>query len=654
MGGGNKKPSSKKKRSNQHNPSADPSATSSTDTGVGPASQPEESPTETSVLGMFTLSILSSPQSCSSKNHYTLRKNRQYAGAVDVGASRRPSADVAAERERKTREHREKEKAKDAAIDSVVDIEQEMEKEDQNMRKGETTTNLPPRVHNRRPTPTFDVDRQTDDVEMEDDGRTTSSYAPDNVPDSDSEESGSVMDASGEEDVTRLKKISATTKIRKIHKPEQPKESEEEEEVEPRKKAEKKRARQAVKEKRDVAESDTKGKRKVDDESVLETVTAAKKMKKSETGLRGGWDKGKPTKTNAPPTSEDDESIGGISDASDDARAERTSLTNNRRTVTKSLAKIGPTTSVEDFIKPNTTRITLRGHVPPASLVKVQTTVYPLLRQYFGISLRPWTELPEDEVIKMYLSIIPDDKSWASGNEGHKVVVKLSADVLSQWRSKMGSNALKYMKEVIVKEPDHANNPDSLKTWCADMLSGDYKSRGFYYQTFIKAGSADVGDVKKRIFCHPLIASGLGWHLDQVSQLPPHLRKKDRPEAALILAIQAAHRAISRWSEGTYYEPPVPALQQFSADNWGDNPRRNVSDYPPKIPATIIQGTKPVSELKHVVQRLNESHWDRIMEAAKEFTKGTKKQNRNSKAEEEEVLVVAELSDFELHDDVSD
>ncbi|KAF8883640.1 hypothetical protein CPB84DRAFT_1789921, partial [Gymnopilus junonius] len=121
------------------------------------------------------------------------------------------------------------------------------------------------------------------------------------------------------------------------------------------------------------------------------------------------------------------------------------------------------------------------------------------------------------------------------------------------------------------------------------------------------------------------------------------------------MAIQAAYRAIARWSSGSYVQPPRP-YSDFSGDNWGDSEKRTPNVGSLTLPPYTIQGKTPTKDIERVVNKLSDKRWEDILSAAGEMAvvRGKKKGwssedgaadlDADAKAEEEE-------TDFEIEDD---
>ncbi|KAF8869044.1 hypothetical protein CPB84DRAFT_1805516 [Gymnopilus junonius] len=112
----------------------------------------------------------------------------------------------------------------------------------------------------------------------------------------------------------------------------------------------------------------------------------------------------------------------------------------------------------------------------------------------------------------------------------------------------------------------------------AVALSGDYWMRPLYYKTYVDVDpEKNKKGLKLNIFCHPLIACGLGYHLGCTSSIPASIKSTKRPTGALIMAIQAPPRPYSDFS-GSLTLPPY-----------------------------TIQGKTPTKDIERVVNKLSDN-----------------------------------------------
>ncbi|KAF8872386.1 hypothetical protein CPB84DRAFT_1799705 [Gymnopilus junonius] len=210
------------------------------------------------------------------------------------------------------------------------------------------------------------------------------------------------------------------------------------------------------------------------------------------------------------------------------------------------------------------------------------------------------------------------------------------------------------MESLVASE--FAGAAEDVQEWVEWALSGDYWMRPLYYKTYVDADpEKNKKGLKLNIFCHPLIACGLGYHLGRTSSIPASIKSTKRPTGALIMAIQAAYRAVARWSSGLYVQPPRP-YSDFSGDNWGDSEKRMPNVGSLTLPPYTIQGKTPTKDIERVVNKLSDKRWEDILSAAGEMAvvRGKKKGwssedgaadlDADAKAEEEE-------TDFEIEDD---
>ncbi|KAF8871334.1 hypothetical protein CPB84DRAFT_1754069 [Gymnopilus junonius] len=162
-------------------------------------------------------------------------------------------------------------------------------------------------------------------------------------------------------------------------------------------------------------------------------------------------------------------------------------------------------------------------------------------------------------------------------------------------------------------------------------------------------------------FVPPAIQSGKAWvqhtHMGRrYGYWRPYLPQFLTVLAVLGLVLKGKPAGL--WSSGKYEEPPRP-YRDFSGDNWADSNKCDPAAYPANLPPFTTQGKKPTREIEHLVEKLNEQQWEKIIETALTFSKrsgkksclhdsseGTVAENGDAKG-----AACEEESDFELEDD---
>ncbi|KAG5640083.1 hypothetical protein DXG03_001283 [Asterophora parasitica] len=295
----------------------------------------------------------------------------------------------------------------------------------------------------------------------------------------------------------------------------------------------------------------------------------------------------------------------------------------------ESLAKVVPTTDVPEFVPPQQflarpirRRQDIRSSkdIPLALKDAFDNAFIPRVYEVFGTGT-PWASVFEYErqISRLWLQVFPRVPFDSSGGELRKVVMKIVEDCLGAWRSKIGSVVMAVMEEL--KLPD--SSPDYVADWAAWALSGTYKARPFYWHEYADASEdGSQPKVRKGMFQHPLILAGLAHHIS-VAAIPTVQRSKEHPRTALVMAIQAAIRAISRWTTGKFLAIARP-LGDFAGENWNDDPKRHPRNYP-QFPDGVIQGPTAVSNLTRIVDALSDNNWKAIIGAATKFTHGKRK-----------------------------
>ncbi|KAH9485914.1 hypothetical protein JR316_0002831 [Psilocybe cubensis] len=331
--------------------------------------------------------------------------------------------------------------------------------------------------------------------------------------------------------------------------------------------------------------------------------------------------------------------------------------TSNPASTGRSLAKVEATTSVPTYIPPASLdgrlkrkqEIRAKVDLPSELRLSYDEQFSPMLRELIGI-INPWERPSEQQVLDVWHKVFPDVplEGWLK-----TVVTKLVENNIYNWRTKLAQTASTCFERSIIPAMEDRSK-SGIAEWCKWALSGDYKCRPFYYLSYEEGDdqiNATVG-VFRGIFQHPLILSTLAYHYSSISAIHSSARRDDKPVGALIMAIQASHRAISHWLTGEYQKIQRP-LGDFSKDNWGDNLTRDPKYYPTLSPG-LVQESKATSNLLRVVNKLTDKRWEKIIQGAMQATRRHKSITIQTIAPAAPDAVEEPLSDFSIVDNDND
>ncbi|KAH9484632.1 hypothetical protein JR316_0004114 [Psilocybe cubensis] len=318
----------------------------------------------------------------------------------------------------------------------------------------------------------------------------------------------------------------------------------------------------------------------------------------------------------------------------------------------RSLAKVEATTSVPTYIPSalldgrlkRKQEIRAKVDLPSELRLSYDEKFSPMLRELIGI-ISPWERPSEQQILDVWHKVFPDVplEGWLK-----TVVTKLVENNIYNWRTKLAQTASTCFERSIIPAMEDWSK-SGIAEWCKWALSGDYKCRPFYYLSY-EEGDDQINATG--IFQHPLILSTLAYHYSSISAIHSSARRDDKPVGALIMAIQASHRAISHWLTGEYQKIQRP-LGDFSKDNWGDNLTRDPKYYPTLSPG-LVQESKATSNLLRVVNKLTDKRWEKIIQGAMQATRRHKSITIQTIAPAAPDAVEEPLSDFSILDNNND
>jgi len=160
------------------------------------------------------------------------------------------------------------------------------------------------------------------------------------------------------------------------------------------------------------------------------------------------------------------------------------------------------------------------------------------------------------------------------------------------------------------------------------------KNRPFIWETVYEDRTAR----REGMFQGRLVARTFLEHLLDIDGIDEADRVPKRPVGALILAVQAVHRALIYWLTGRLEVPPDKKSAEFSKTNWGDyiliDPRGN-------------RKVKRASVYLRTINNLREQQWADILKVSLSFQPSGKQKTRIIKDEEP-------ISETESEDDLVD
>ncbi|KAE9399455.1 hypothetical protein BT96DRAFT_993918 [Gymnopus androsaceus JB14] len=214
---------------------------------------------------------------------------------------------------------------------------------------------------------------------------------------------------------------------------------------------------------------------------------------------------------------------------------------------TPSILKVEPTTSVAGLVTPTNKQqkdICLKDL--PKDVQQPFTEIFmPVIIEFSGC-IDAWTSPTATEIADLWDSTMPSGihNRFSELNAG-KAIEVLVQDKLTTWRNSIGKAALKTLKKIFSDK--NLTTADQRKAYIAQQMNGTYKSYVYYY-------SHVVGEGQNVQYAGPfqlyIISRTLAEHLKAIDSIPADERIADRPTGALVLAILAAHRALTFYSTG--------------------------------------------------------------------------------------------------------
>ncbi|KAJ7255148.1 hypothetical protein C8J57DRAFT_1518076 [Mycena rebaudengoi] len=152
------------------------------------------------------------------------------------------------------------------------------------------------------------------------------------------------------------------------------------------------------------------------------------------------------------------------------------------------------------------------------------------------------------------------------------------------------------------------NTPEGIAAFVAWALQTHKPSNTMAFQWKIWGGGVD----KKGFLQSHLIVYTFAYHLSTLATIPGGYTKLEAPPiGALLLSMQAVHRALQFWETGEYVNPQkFPSF--FSIDNWGDTTTSSGIHKQGKV---VRRATKFVP----MVQGWDKGRWKELKEAAEEW-----------------------------------
>ncbi|KAE9385391.1 hypothetical protein BT96DRAFT_1007086 [Gymnopus androsaceus JB14] len=282
-----------------------------------------------------------------------------------------------------------------------------------------------------------------------------------------------------------------------------------------------------------------------------------KKPRKTLQGLRLGWKSGDTTPSK-PPTHSTSQQLDADSNTSiefdfggfgdDDEGNEHLRMLNNpsKPLKVKSIAAVVQTPSILK-VEPTTS---VAGLVNPTNKRRKDIRLKDLPKDFSGC-IEAWTSPTATEIADLWDSTMPSGihNRFSELNAG-KAIEVLVQDKLTTWRNSIGKAALKTLKKIFSDES--LTTADQCKAYIAQQMTGMYRSYVYYYSHVIGEGQnvQYVGPFQLYI-----ISRTLAEHLKAIDSIPTDERIADRPTGALVLAILAAHHALTFYSTGCEIVP---------------------------------------------------------------------------------------------------
>ncbi|CAK5272540.1 unnamed protein product [Mycena citricolor] len=154
------------------------------------------------------------------------------------------------------------------------------------------------------------------------------------------------------------------------------------------------------------------------------------------------------------------------------------------------------------------------------------------------------------------------------------------------------------------------------------------------------------GGVEKK---SDLILHAFAYHLTCLDTIPGAYQRLDEPPiGALIMSMQAVHRALQFWKTGTCdLLQPMPRAAYFSADNWADYS-------PPAENGKKRKLVRRATEFMAALQKWDETKWDEYKAAAAQWVEAPSRKRASSSRGASEASGDDNVSDSEYIMVVSD
>ncbi|KAF8486334.1 hypothetical protein DFH94DRAFT_809635 [Russula ochroleuca] len=282
-------------------------------------------------------------------------------------------------------------------------------------------------------------------------------------------------------------------------------------------------------------------------------------------------------------------------------------------------------------------RLVSYDHLPTAMKDRFKKKVIPLSLETTG-ALKPWA-IPDDNAIVDIWNLIYDPDQQIEGGDlecqRFQVVKTLVKRAISAWLHRFAETA---EKALVAEFTRRGLNTKGERAQLVRFLLGNIedlsdKKRPFLWETVYDNPSAR----QEGIFQGRLVGRTFMEHLHIIDAIEPDERVKEPPVGALILAIQAVHRALLYSISGEFELPSDRKSSEFSKNNWGDytliTPRGD----------RIV---KRSSVFLKAIKNLKDQQWVDIFKVAMSF-RATAKQPSKAEKDEEELLSETDSDEYD-------
>ncbi|KAJ6522565.1 hypothetical protein B0H19DRAFT_1277263 [Mycena capillaripes] len=296
-------------------------------------------------------------------------------------------------------------------------------------------------------------------------------------------------------------------------------------------------------------------------------------------------------------------------------------------------------------------------HLPPGTAAEFTDEVIPLARELAG-NLQPWAGLTVKQIQALIDKVYGEDVHTMTAESAW---VGLIGYRLTDWRSAFGTRALKGIDNLIESydsdsdaddedefeeesEKESEQEPDVLTTlfplpcslpclfprrpatgadapkvlkFTLNAPEGIIAFVEWALQPHLESGTMAFhwktwgkGLDKKGFLQSHLIVYTFASHLSSLATIPGgYKRLEGFPIGALLLSVQAVHRALEMWKTGEFIIPKKP-LNYFGIDNWGDTVVPSPSNK--KKGKLVRRATKFLA----TVEKWDEARWNELKAAA--------------------------------------